>query len=124
MSHWIKIEVSTPDKPEIRAAARMCNCSKQRAFLAFFELWSYFDHHTATGFIAGVTIDDLDDIAHLSGFGQAMEQVGWVSQSETGITISNWERHNGESAKKRALNQKRNQKYRAAKRWKNNPSRN
>lgn len=118
MSIWIKVEIATPDKPEIVAAARLCGVSKADSFMAFFRLWAYFDEHTATGFVQGLCASDLDDMAGIKGFGKAMVRVGWLTEDETGITIKNWDRHNGDSAKKRALNQKRNQKYRANKRWK------
>jgi len=118
MSHWIKVEFTTPDKPEIIAAARICGTSRTNAFLAFFRLWAYFDAHTATGFLPGLVLEDLDDIAKLRGFGQAMANVGWISATDQGISIANWEIHNGESAKKRALNQRRMQRVRAKERWK------
>ncbi len=117
MSHWIKIEVVTPDKPEIRAAARICGKTMPEAFCAFFRLWAYFDAHTATGFLPGLVLEDLDDIAKLRGFGQAMANVGWISADSSGISISNWDRHNGQSAKKRAMDQKRKQRERARRRW-------
>lgn len=118
MSHWIKIEFTTPDKPELISAARICDTSRANAFLAFFRLWSYFDVHTATGFLPGLVPEDLDDIAKLKGFGQAMANIGWISANAQGISIANWEIHNGESAKKRALNQRRMQRVRARERWK------
>lgn len=118
MSHWIKVEITTPDKPEIVAAARICGTTEEAAFTAFFRLWVYFDSHTATGFLPGITIDDLDKRAGLKGFGRAMEQVGWIVQDARGISITNWNRHNGDSAKSRALNQKRMQRNRAKGQWK------
>lgn len=117
MSHWIKIEVLTPDKPELRAAARICGSTVAVAFLAFFKLWAYFDQHTATGFIPGLIAADLDDISGLPGFGGAMVKVGWIAEDSHGISITNWERHNGNSAKSRAQNQKRMQRKRARKQW-------
>ena len=118
MSHWIKVEITTPDKPEIVAAARICGTIDEVAFTAFFRLWVYFDSHTATGFLPGITIADLDKRAGLKGFGKAMEQVGWIVEDARGISITNWERHNGDSAKSRALNQKRMQRNRAKGQWK------
>lgn len=118
MSHWIKVEITTPDKPEIVASARMCGTTEEAAFTAFFRLWTYFDAHTATGFLPGITIADLDKRAGLKGFGKAMAQVGWIAEDSRGISITNWDRHNGDSAKSRALNQKRMQRNRAKGQWK------
>jgi hypothetical protein len=117
MSHWMKVEFTTPDKPEMIAAARMCKSSAGDTFLAFFRLWTYFDKQTATGFLPDLTTDDLDHIAGLPGFGKAMAKVRWIEQDTRGITIPHWEKHNSSSAKRRALTQARVQKFRAAKQW-------
>lgn len=120
MSHWIKVEVTTPDKPELLAAARLCGTSKGDTFLAFFRLWTYFDAHTATGIVQSLCLADLDQIAGVKGFGKAMGAVGWITEDATGIVINGWERHNGKSAKARGQMEKRVQKYRASKQWKHN----
>jgi hypothetical protein len=114
---WIKVEKCTPDKPELRAAARICRISRSDAFLAFFRLWSYFDAHCDTNQIAGLTLADLDDEAGVKGFGQAMAEVGWLVQNGDTIAIVNWERHNGSSAKSRARTMRRVQAHRARQRW-------
>jgi hypothetical protein len=116
-SHWIKIEKSTPDKPEIRAAARICRVGKEKAFYAFFLLWSFFDSHSEDGFLPGLTLEDVDDTVGLKGFGQAMVNVGWLVADDMGINVANWERHNGKSAKARAQTMRRVQAHRARKRW-------
>jgi DNA replication protein DnaT len=118
---WMKIETNTPEKPEIRTVARQCRCSKAEAFMAFFRLWAYFDQHTADGFIPGLVHDDIDEIAGLTGIARVLELVRWLTFDQSGIVISNWDRHNGESAKKRALAQKRAQTFRANQRWKTPP---
>ena len=117
MSHWMKVEFTTPDKPELMAASRICNASQADTFLAFFRLWTYFDEHTDTGFVKGFTTDDLDNMAGLKGFGKAMVKVGWIEEDTRGISIVNWDKHNSNSAKRRALTLKRVQKCRAAKQW-------
>ena len=116
-SHWIKIEKSTPDKPEIRTAARICGVGRQDAFLAFFLLWSYFDTHCEDGFLPGLTLEDIDEMAGLTGFGRAMVSVGWLLADPTGVIVVNWDRHNGKSAKARAQTMRRVQTHRARKRW-------
>ena len=117
MSHWIKVEITTPNKTEIRAAARICGITRERAFLAFFELWTYFDANTATGLLPNLSLDDVDDISHVENFGKALVQVGWIVEEAGGLSVTNWNRHNGKSAKARGLMEKRVQKHRAAKRW-------
>lgn len=110
---WIKIETGTPDKPELRAAARTCRTTPASAFLAFFRLWSYFDEHSEDGHIAGFAPQDADEIARLPGFGNALGSAGWLVFDNHGVTIANWDRHNGKSAKRRAIDTERKRLERA-----------
>ncbi len=112
MAHWIKIEVITPDKLEMRRIARLCNCSIADAFLAFFRFYSWADEVTDTGHIPALTAEDIDHYAERPGFGSALADVGWISFSDAGGTISNWDRHNGESAKKRCISAERKRLWR------------
>ena len=116
---WIKIEKNTPEKPELRVVARQCAVNRPEAFLAFFTAWSYFDDHCSDGFIPGFTKADVDEVSGLRGFADAMATVGWLTFDSTGMQISNWHRHNGQNAKKRALAMSRKQAERSRKQWSN-----
>lgn len=102
-SDWIKVERTTVDKPEIRAVARICGISKGEAFAAWFRLWCYFDETTENGFIQGFTHADADDISRVIGMGKALESQAWITFDSTGCSVENWAKHNGQSAKARAL---------------------
>lgn len=114
MAKWIKVETHTPDKAEIRQVARLCHCSKADAFLAFFRVYVWLDEQTEDGYVDFFTPEDADDIAGLKGFGEALEAVRWITFSQAGAVVSNWDRHNGESAKKRGLAAERIKRYRQA----------
>ena len=114
MAKWIKIETHTPDKAEIRHLARLCHCSKAEAFLAFFRVFVWLDEQTEDGHVDFFTAADADDIGGLPGLGNALEAVRWIMFSQTGAVVSNWDRHNGESAKKRCLAAERIKRYRQA----------
>ncbi len=51
MANWIKIETYTPDKAELRQIARLCNCTKADAFLAFFRIYVWLDEQTEDGHV-------------------------------------------------------------------------
>jgi len=113
---WIKIEKRTPDKPEIRYISRSCECTKEKAFLAWFELWSYFDDNIdETGFLRLFTLEDCDDVAELSGIGRALQRAEWLTVDSLGLTVNKWNRHNGRSAKQRAMTARRVTDFRAHK---------
>jgi DNA replication protein DnaT len=107
MAKWIKIETHTPDKAEIRHIARLCHCTKADAFLAFFRVYVWLDEQTEDGHVDYFTADDADDIAGLKGFGEALEEVRWIMFGPAGAVVANWDRHNGQSAKRRCLDAER-----------------
>jgi hypothetical protein len=103
---WIKVEKSPPDKPELLHIADRCRCSQAEAFLAWFRLWVWLDNNSADGTVDLLTKTKVDALAGLNGLGDAMEEVGWIVFTEGNppcATIANWGRHNGQSAKARAL---------------------
>jgi len=112
MAKWLKIETHTPDKAELRQIARLCSCSKADAFLAFFRLFVWLDEQTDDGFVEFFTATDADECAGMKGFGNALQEVHWITFSETGAVIANWERHNGQSAKKRVNDAERSRRQR------------
>jgi hypothetical protein len=114
MAKWIKIETHTPDKAEIRQIARLCRCSKAEAFVAFFRVYVWLDEQTETGHVDYFTPADADEIGALPGLGDALEAVRWITFSAAGAVVANWERHNGQSAKKRCLAAERIKRFRQA----------
>ena len=107
MAKWIKIETHTPDKTEIRHIARRCHCTKAEAFLAFFRVFVWLDEQTDDGHVEFFTPEDADDLAGLPGFGDALQEVRWITFSPGGAVVSNWDRHNGQSAKRRCMDAER-----------------
>ena len=112
MAKWIKIETHTPEKNELRHIARRCGCTKAEAFLAFFRLFAWLDEETDDGHVEFFTMQDADEIGGLSGFGEALQEVRWLTFSPRGAVVSNWDRHNGQSAKRRCLTAERNRRLR------------
>lgn len=107
---WLKIEASTPDKPEVYLMAEALKIAPDEVFGRLFRVWRHFDQHTTDGNELGVTDSYIDHIAGVSGFGQAMRTVGWLDWADNGlvgIKLPNFGRHNGKTAKNRALTAKR-----------------
>ena len=105
---WIKMELATPDKQEVLAiAGRMGWDDPDMAVGKLFRVWRWFDQQTIDGNATGVTLALLDRIAGVSGFGAAMQSVGWLAVTDAGIRLPNFDRHCGKTAKDRALTAKR-----------------
>lgn len=110
---WLKFEKATPDKPEVFAIAARLNIDPDAVVGKLIRVWSWFDTHTIDGNGRSVTPALLDRISGVSGFVSAMASVGWLVISDDGVSLPNFDRHTGETAKGRALTAKRVAKVKA-----------
>jgi hypothetical protein len=105
---WLKLEVCTPEKSEVLAiTARMGWDDADLTVGKLFRVWRWFDQQTTDGNAQGVTTALLDRIVGVTGFCAAMQSVGWLHVTEAGVGLPNFDRHNGNTAKNRALTAKR-----------------
>lgn len=105
---WIKFEASTPEKREVFAiTAAMGWDDPDLTVGKLLKVWRWFDQQTVDGNAPSVTSALLDRIIGVSGFAQAMRDVGWLVADDAGLSLPNFERHNGATAKNRALTAKR-----------------
>ena len=106
MARWLKVGVDTPYKTAIRNMAKDCGCTRGDAFLAWFDLYSWLDEQTADGRLE-TDHAELDRKAGLAGAAASLERSGWLTFADGVCTITNWEEHNGQNAKRRALDARR-----------------
>jgi len=102
MLAWIKMRVSLVDDPAVIAMARHLGASAYEVVGLLHSVWSWANLHTEDGVARGVTPDWLDQKFDREGLSEAMMQVGWLLEDDSGIVIPNFDRHNGHSAKARA----------------------
>lgn len=109
---WLKFEVNTPEKPEVLAITIEMGWDDPDLTVGkLLRVWRWFDQHTQEGNAASVTPALLDRIVGVTGFCQAMANVGWLTINEDGIGLPNFDRHNGTTAKRRVLTAKRVAKH-------------
>ena len=118
---WLKVEKVTPKKPEILEMASILELSPDEVFGKLFRIWAWADDHTEDGNAFGVTPALLDSEMCVTGFARAMQEVGWLEYLEKsdsaprgGVVFVNFERHNGQTGKRRALTAIRVAKSRAS----------
>jgi len=111
MAGWMKVEHDTPDKQEILAIAGMLDVSPDDAFGKCFRLWRWFDLNSAEGNAPGVTFALLDRYLGATNLCESLEKVGWIVQTDDGISLPNFHYHNGSTAKKRAQTARRVKTY-------------
>ena len=111
---WIKVDSTTPHKPEVLKLARVLEVSRDDAFGKAMRFWIWLDGVTVDGRVDGVTSHDVDAVVGAEGVAVALEAVGWLElddESQT-ITVPNFEAHNGETAKARGLKTQRQARWR------------
>lgn len=112
---WIKMECNLPDKPEVLAiTAAMGWDDPDLTVGKLMRLFRWFDQQTTDGNAVGVTASLLDRVVGATGFVQAMQNVGWMIVSDAGLSLKNFNRHNGSTAKTRAQTAKRVASHRAS----------
>lgn len=105
---WLKFEVNTPEKPEVLAITIEMGWDDPDLTVGkLLRVWRWFDQHTEEGNAENVTPALLDRIVGVTGFCQAMANVGWLAIDGGGISLPNFDRHNGKTAKNRSLTAKR-----------------
>ena len=67
------------------------------------KLWSWADRQSRDGHAPSVTEMWIDRYVERDGFAQAMVNVGWLEFKNGGVLFPNFDRHNGQNAKKRVL---------------------
>jgi len=115
-SQWIKIEHTTPDKPEVFQIADMLGIDPDAVVGKLVRVWIWADQQTRDGNAPSVTSALLDRISCVTGFADALQSVGWLDITTGGIHFCNFDRHNGNSCKTRALSAKRVETHREVKR--------
>jgi hypothetical protein len=111
---WLKFECSLPEKPETMAITVAMGWDDTDLTVGkLMRLFRWFDQQTLDGNAASVTPALLDKLIGVTGFVQAVANAGWLTVSEAGLTLHNFDRHNGATAKSRAQTAKRVANHRA-----------
>lgn len=110
---WLKIEKDTPEKPEVFAISEKLRISVGDAFLGCFRLWRWADTHTSDGSVPNLPAEAIDTVTRLPGFSQALVAVGWLQVESGTLTLPNFDRHMGQSAKKRVYGAERQRRFRS-----------
>ncbi|MDN0113180.1 hypothetical protein [Yersinia intermedia] len=118
-SSWIKVEVITPDKPEIFQLAEILNIDPDTVLGKLIRVWVWADQQTidgnADGNAVSVTRIGIDRITFMSGFADALITVGWLKHDSGKMYFPDFDRHNGKGSKKRAVTSRRVTEFRDSK---------
>jgi hypothetical protein len=112
---WIKMRSDLHDDPAVYKLAEILEVDELHVVGALFCFWAWADKHAVDGHVDGATTRLVDKVSSTQGFAAAMKSVGWLIQTEKGVSIPNFDRHNGESSKERGLKNARQARWRAGK---------
>ncbi len=116
---WIKVEHATATKPEVSMAAELLGISRREMVGLLLDYWIWLDSNldeSCNGLVTQVSRRSMEDIMHCPGFAAVLERMKWAyfDDEERVLTVVNWERHNGSTAKTRASTNKRVKRLRNA----------
>ena len=109
---WIKVRTNVRDQREVFVTARRLGLARDHVVGLCVRFWAWADGQTTDGTIDGIRLEDIDAIVEHEGFAAALAEAGWLLVDERGVIIPNFDRHNGESAKKRVLAAERKRRQR------------
>ena len=96
---WIKMRAALTTCPKVASMSRSVGTADEFAGLSrqsmrllvvggLHAVWSAVNEHTSDGVMANAYPEDLDDIAGIAGFGQAMRVAGWLEVDEAAATLT------------------------------------
>ena len=99
---WIKMRMDLVDDPDVVSISTDTKLDEFEVVGRLHKLWAWADRHASDGLAKRMTLAWLDRYVSREGFARAMQEVGWLTVTDDGVMFCNFDRHNGESAKKRA----------------------
>ena len=109
---WIKMRVNLDTDP---AVVRISSGLKQDRFATvgrLHKIWAWANEHLTDGQDVPIDSDFLDQLVSCPGFSEQMRSVGWLTGRDGSLCFPSFERHNGASAKARALDADRKKNVR------------
>ena len=119
---WIKMRTNLDTDPRVCEIAAQLNMTELHVVGCLWKLWSWADEHTVDGNAVRVTKLTLDRFVCVSGFADALRNVGWLEGRDSALTFPRFSEHNGQTAKTRALTAKRVAKHKVSGERKGNAS--
>jgi hypothetical protein len=100
---WIKMRLDLGDDPAVIGLGSSVGLDTYQVVGRLHKLWSWADRQSRDGHAVGVTEKWIDRYVECDGFAKALCSVGWLSAENGSISFPNFDRHNGKTAKSRAL---------------------
>jgi hypothetical protein len=104
---WIKMRGNLWDDPRVGAIVDATDTAEAAVIGGLYWLWATADQHTEDGVLPGLSLARIDRKTGVSGFAQALCDIGWLADHPEGVRIVRFDDHNGQSAKRRCTDAQR-----------------
>lgn len=114
--NWIKLRTDLHGDPSVIRLGQILQLDTFAVVGRLAAVWVWADSHANRhGVVTLVSRSCLDSVTQCAGFGDALQEVGWLKtlDQDAGIMFPNFDRHMGEGAKQRINALLRQQKRRA-----------
>ena len=105
---WIKVENHLHEKIEVAAIADQTKMDIDTVVGKLLKVWAWASRNCYADGVTGIAaLRVIREITRIETFDEAMIKAGWLAIKGEKITFSNFDRHNSQTAKDRALSQVR-----------------
>lgn len=111
---WIKMRTNLDTDPAVVRISSGLRMDRYAVVGRLHKIWTWANEHLTDGQDVPVDCAFLDMLVEHSGFAESMRSVGWLSGRDGSLCFPSFERHNGASAKARALDAERKRQARNA----------
>ena len=106
---WIKVRCDLHTHPKVLAVVRKlsADCPHTCTVVGGLHyIWVQFDTHSTDGVLDGYSLEAFDKMIGITGFSQAIVDIGWLKVLPNGLQMPEFDTHNGKGGKRRAENTK------------------
>jgi hypothetical protein len=104
---WIKMRTNLDTDPAVVRIASGLKTDRYSVVGRLHRIWSWANEHLTDGQDVPIDSEFLDALVETPGFSEQLRRVGWLSGRDGSLSFPSFERHNGASAKARALDSER-----------------
>jgi hypothetical protein len=109
---WIKMRTNLDRDPAVVRISSGLKTDRFAVVGRLHTIWAWANEHLVDGQDVPIDSAFLDALVECPGFAEQMRRVGWLSGRDGSIDFPGFERHNGASAKARAMDSDRKKRVR------------
>jgi hypothetical protein len=109
---WIKMRTNLDRDPAVVRISSGLETDRFAVVGRLHTIWAWANEHLVDGQDVPIDSAFLDALVECPGFAEQMRRVGWLSGRDGSLDFPGFERHNGASAKARAMDAERKKSVR------------